>query len=149
MYTARQHSVRTPVTVIASLTFPQADMHRRGQDVLIGDTHVGQSAPVFLLHQHRLADSRSDRGNQHRAALGAVHPHVHLNRWSAVDLSRSLDHVHLLIAAHPGYAAIVLDPYQQPATLSVGKRRQRPRNLPRVRYLELEILPDMLALRDT
>ena len=43
--------------------------------------------------------------------------------------------------------AVVLDPYQQPASVGVGKRRHAPGNLARVGEEKLEILVEVLALR--
>ena len=135
-----QFALRVPALL------PDAEMDGSGQDVLILYAHISQPPAVLVLGINRLAVAFIHDGHQHAPPVHqeSAHPALHLR--DAVETGCGLYHITLLVRSHAGHPPIVLHPYQQTPSLRVGKGGKRLGYFPRIGYLELEILVNVLAL---
>lgn len=138
-----ERDLRNPLALL-----PLPDFQQNGirDDVLVLHAHkylvVALIVGGLVLHLPVLGnDNLKNRLAVDLPFLSAV-----LNLRLTIHLGGGLDHVDLLVGPDPGNGTVVLDPNQQPATISVGKRRQRTGNPLAVGNLKLEIQQLVLTL---
>ena len=71
-----------------------------------------------------------------------------LHRGATIQFCRRLYHVQFFVHTDAAHGAIVLDPYEQPASVSIGKRDQGSGNFPAVVDARFEVLLLVLPFRD-
>ena len=104
--------------------------------------------PVLVWSLDRFGVGFSYVNLEHTLSLDAIECELDGLWRLTVHLSRLVDHIHLLIAAHTGYGAIVLNADEQVPTTVVGKCRDAASNLAGIADLILEVLMLVLALGD-
>ena len=117
-----------------------------GEHVLVGHAVVGAPLAVVVGRLHGFLTRLVDVDLEHVLASDTKHLKSHLLLGLAVHLRRLLNHVDLLVAAHPHDVAVVLHPHEQVAPAMVGKGADGAGYLARVSNLILKVLMLVLAL---
>ena len=114
-----------------------------GEDVLVGDAVIDVPVAVVI---DRLLGCLGDVGLDYCLAVDVEHLEGHVLLGTAIHLCRRLNHVNLLLAAHSGTVAVVLDTDEQVPAAIVGKCADGACYLAGIGDLILEILMLMLTL---
>ena len=96
-------------------------MQAAGEHILVGDTVIDVPVAVVVGSLDRFLVGLGDIGLDDRLAVDVEDLERHGLLGAAIHLRGGLDHVDLLLAAHPGDVAVVLDTDEQVAAAVVGK----------------------------
>ena len=125
---------------------PYLEVHRRGEDVLVGYADIGFGLVLLVQGADGLLVGLVYLYHQHGATLYHKGLCLHFHLGLAIHLGSCFYHIDFLLRTDAGYLSVVLHTHQQASASGVGKGRNATGYLPRIGYLELEILMLVLSL---
>ena len=121
-------------------------MHRRGHDVLIGNTDIGSLHSFIIQRTDRPLDRWRNGGNDNRSSLRMIGVELDAGLGLAVFVGRLVHHEDLFFGTDAREMAVIANANQQTTTIGVGKGRHRLGQFAGISHTVFEVLLLMLAL---